>query len=60
MNWRSVLAVIGAIVAVIVAWWLIGWLWHLMFALAKFGVAVVIGVIIFFALRAALTPSGRE
>jgi hypothetical protein len=52
MKTRSLWTIVGVIVAVVIAWWVIEALFRLMFWIAKLGAVAVVAVIVFFVLRA--------
>ena len=51
MNKSAVWTVIGVIVAVVIAWWLVSVLFSVLWFLAKLAVVAVVAVIVFFVLR---------
>lgn len=51
MKTRSLWTILGVIVAVVIAWWVIELLFRLMFWMAKLGAIAVVAVIVFFVLR---------
>lgn len=52
MKTGSIWTILGVVVAVVIAWWLIEALFRLMFWMAKLGAVAVVAVIVFFVLRA--------
>jgi uncharacterized protein YacL len=54
---RTVWTVIGVIVAVIVAWFLVDLLFSLLWFIGKLAIVAVVAVIVFFVLRALVRPS---
>ena len=54
---RTVWTVIGVIVAVIVAWFLVDVVFSLLWFIAKLAIVAVVAVIVFFVLRALVRPS---
>ena len=54
---RTVWTVIGVIVAVIVAWFLVDVVFSLLWFIGKLAIVAVVAVIVFFVLRALVRPS---
>jgi hypothetical protein len=54
---RTAWTVIGVIVAVIIAWFLVDVLFSLLWFIGKLAIVAVVAVIVFFALRAFVRPS---
>ena len=54
---RTAWTVIGVIVAVIVAWFLVDLLFSLLWFIGKLAIVAVVAVIVFFVLRALVRPS---
>jgi hypothetical protein len=54
---RTVWTVIGVIVAVIVAWFLVDVVFSLLWFIAKLAIVAVVAVVVFFVLRALVRPS---
>ncbi|HEU0180903.1 hypothetical protein [Agromyces mariniharenae] len=54
---RTVWTVLGVIVAVIVAWFLVDLLFSLLWFIGKLAIVAVVAVIVFFVLRALVRPS---
>lgn len=54
---RTAWTVIGVIVAVIVAWFLVDVLFSLLWFIGKIAIVAVVAVIVFFVLRALVRPS---
>ncbi|GAA1738660.1 hypothetical protein [Microbacterium paludicola] len=52
MKTGSIWTILGVVVAVVIAWWLIEALFRLMFWMAKLGAVAVVAVVVFFVLRA--------
>ena len=53
---RTVWTVIGVIVAVIVAWFLVDVVFSLLWFIAKLAIVAVVAVVVFFVLRALVRP----
>ncbi|HWK77764.1 MULTISPECIES: hypothetical protein [unclassified Microbacterium] len=51
MTKNSLWTVIGVIVAVVIAWWLVGVLFSLLWFIAKLAIVVVVAVIVYLVLR---------
>ena len=51
MNKSTIWTVLGVIVAVVIAWWLVNVLFSVMWFVFKLGVVAVVAAIVFFALR---------
>ncbi|MGW4928160.1 hypothetical protein ACWEOH_03330 [Agromyces sp. NPDC004153] len=54
---RTLWTVLGVIVAVIVAWFLVDLLFSLLWFIGKLAIVAVVAVIVFFVLRALVRPS---
>ena len=54
---RTVWTVIGVIVAVLVAWFLVDVVFSLLWFIAKLAIVAVVAVVVFFVLRALVRPS---
>ncbi|MDR6904967.1 di/tricarboxylate transporter [Agromyces sp. 3263] len=54
---RTVWTVIGVIVAVLVAWFLVDVVFSLLWFIAKLAIVAVVAVVVFFVLRAVVRPS---
>jgi di/tricarboxylate transporter len=54
---RTAWTVIGVIVAVIVAWFLVDVLFSLLWFIGKLAIVAIVAVIVFFVLRALVRPS---
>ena len=54
---RTVWTVIGVIVAVIIAWFVVDLLFSLLWFIGKLAIVAVVAVIVFFVLRALVRPS---
>ncbi len=54
---RTVWTVIGVIVAVLVAWFLVDVVFSLLWFIAKLAIVAVVAVIVFFVLRALVRPA---
>lgn len=52
--------VIGVIVAIAIAWWLVGVVFHLIWFVAKLIIVAVVAVLVYFALRGLLARSSSE
>lgn len=57
---RTAWTVIGVIVAVIVAWFLVDVLFSLLWFIGKLAIVAVVAVIVFFVLRALVRPSDER
>ncbi len=57
---RTVWTVIGVIVAVIVAWFLVDVLFSLLWFIGKLAIVAVVAVLVFFALRYFVRPSDEQ
>lgn len=60
MNWGTIWTVIGAIVAVVVAWFVVDLALSMMWFMFRVGAVLIVGVIIFFVLRHMFTRRERE
>lgn len=49
--------IVGVIVSIAVAWWIVSALFSLMWFIAKLGVVLVVAAVVFFVLRGALSGS---
>lgn len=57
---RTVWTVIGVIVAVIIAWFLVDVLFSLLWFIGKLAIVAVVAVIVFFVIRAFVRPSDDQ
>lgn len=51
MNWGTVGTVVGAIIAVVIAWFVVDLMLSAMWFMFRLGAVVIVGVIIYFVLR---------
>ncbi|GAB3597513.1 hypothetical protein [Microbacterium tumbae] len=51
MTKNTLWTVVGVIVAVVIAWWIVGALFSLLWFIAKLGIVAVVAVVVFFGLR---------
>ncbi|MFY9712187.1 MAG: hypothetical protein WAK00_01830 [Microbacterium sp.] len=51
MTKNSLGTVVGVIVAVVIAWWIVGALFSLLWFIAKLAIVAVVAVVVFFVLR---------
>jgi len=51
MTKNSVWTIVGVIVAVVIAWWLVGVLFSLLWFVAKLAIVAVVAVLVYLALR---------
>jgi hypothetical protein len=51
MTKNTVWTIIGVIVAVVIAWWLVGVLFSVLWFIAKLAIVAVVAVLVFFLLR---------
>ncbi|MCC2028363.1 hypothetical protein KEC56_02275 [Microbacterium sp. YMB-B2] len=51
MNKNSLWTIVGVIVAVVVAWWLVGVLFSVLWFIAKLAIVAVVAVIVYLVLR---------
>ena len=49
---KNAWAVVGVVVAVVIAWWLVDVLFHLAWMVARLSIVAVVAVIVFFVIRA--------
>ena len=52
MNKNSLWTILGVIVAVVIAWWLVGVLFSVLWFIAKLAIVAVVAVLVYLALRA--------
>jgi len=52
--------IIGVIIAIVIAWWLVGALFSLAWFIVKVVIVAGVAVLVFFALRGLLARSSRE
>ncbi|MGO1412321.1 MULTISPECIES: hypothetical protein [unclassified Microbacterium] len=60
MNWGTVWTVIGAIIAVVIAWFVVNALLSVMWFAFKLIAVLIVGVIIFFVLRTLFSRRSRR
>lgn len=51
MTKNSLWTVVGVIIAVVIAWWIVGALFSLLWFIAKLAIVAVVAVVVFFVLR---------
>lgn len=56
----TLITVLGVIVAVVIAWWLVGVLFSLIWFVVKLLIVAVVAVLVFFALRGVFARSSAE
>ncbi|WP_181028632.1 hypothetical protein [Pseudoclavibacter sp. RFBA6] len=49
---RNVWSIVGVVVAVVVAWWLVDVLFHLAWFVARLSIVAIVAVVVFFVIRA--------
>lgn len=59
MNKNSLWTIVGVIVAVIVAWWLVGVLFSVLWFIAKLAIVAVVAVIVYLVLRGLFRSDGE-
>lgn len=59
MRANTIWSILGAIVAVIVAWWLVEAVFHIVWFLVKFVIVLLVAAGVFFALRSLFTRTDR-
>ena len=57
---RSLWPIVGGIIAVVIAWWLVTVLFSLVWFIAKLIIVAVVAVLVYFALRGLLAGGSRE
>lgn len=57
---NNVWPILGGIVAIIIAWWLVSVLFSLIWFIAKLIIVAVVAVLVYFALRGLLARSGTS
>ena len=60
MNWGSVWTVIGAIAAIVIAWFVVNLALSVMWFAFKLVAVLIVGVIVFFLLRRAFSRRERD
>lgn len=51
MNKNSIWTILGVVLAVVVAWWIVSALFSILWFIAKLGVVAVVAVVVFLVLR---------
>ncbi|MFJ2367938.1 hypothetical protein [Microbacterium sp. NPDC087665] len=51
MTKTSIWTIVGVIVAIVIAWWIVGALFSLLWFIAKLAIVLVVAVVVFIALR---------
>lgn len=51
MSKNSIWTIIGVIVAVVIAWWIVSALFSILWFIAKLGIVAIVAVLVLFALR---------
>ena len=52
--------ILGVVIAIVIAWWLVGFLFSLAWFIVKLVVVAGVAVLVFFALRGLLARGARE
>ena len=55
MTKNTIWTVLGVIAAVVIAWWLVGLLFSVLWFIAKLAIVVVVALIVFLVLRSAFS-----
>jgi hypothetical protein len=58
MNKNILWTILGVIVAVVIAWWLVGVLFSLLWFIAKLAIVAVVALVVFLVLRSAFRRAG--
>jgi len=51
MTKTNIWTIVGVIVAIVIAWWIVGALFSLLWFIAKLAIVLVVAVVVFIALR---------
>ncbi|WP_406247885.1 hypothetical protein ACI7YT_19095 [Microbacterium sp. M] len=57
MTKNTIWTVLGVIVAVVIAWWLVGLLFSVLWFIAKLAIVAVVALVVFLVLRNAFSKS---
>nr|WP_314845180.1 hypothetical protein [uncultured Microbacterium sp.] len=55
MNKNSLWTIVGVILAIVIAWWIVSALFSILWFIAKLGIVLVVAVVVFFVLRSLFT-----
>ena len=56
----TIVTVLGVIVAVVIAWWLVGVIFSLVWFVVRLIIVAIVAVLVYFALRGLLARTGSE
>ncbi|WP_341976744.1 hypothetical protein [Microbacterium sp. LWO13-1.2] len=59
MTKNSLWTVVGVVIAVVIAWWIVGALFSLLWFIAKLAIVAVVAVVVFFVLRNLFRSDGK-
>ncbi|MEV4776528.1 hypothetical protein LTA6_001306 [Microbacterium sp. LTA6] len=59
MTKNSLWTVVGVVIAVVIAWWVVGALFSLLWFIAKLAIVAVVAVVVFFVLRNLFRSDGN-
>lgn len=59
MTKNSLWTVVGVVIAVVIAWWIVGALFSLLWFIAKLAIVAVVAVVVFFVLRNLFRSDGN-
>ena len=57
MNKNTLWTILGVIVAVVIAWWLVGVVFSLLWFVAKLAIVAVVALVVFLVLRSAFSKA---
>jgi hypothetical protein len=60
MNKNTIWTVLGVIVAIVIAWWIVSALFSLLWFVAKLAIVLVVAVVVFLVLRGLFSSSARD
>ncbi|MFS0853521.1 hypothetical protein [Microbacterium sp. 179-I 3D4 NHS] len=60
MNKNTIWTVLGVIVAIVIAWWIVSALFSLLWFIAKLAIVLVVAVVVFLVLRGLFSSSTRD
>ena len=57
MTKNGLWTIVGVVVAVVIAWWIVSALFSILWFIARLGIVAIVAVLVFFALRAVFSRS---
>lgn len=59
MNKNSIWTIVGVILAIVIAWWLVSAVFSVLWFIAKLAIVAVVAVVVFFVIRSLFSRAER-